>query len=301
MLLLKDTASFIRVTCSTTGADLRVHASWIDEDSPSYNPGSQNTPAIVNTTPTIVVPSPSGTAARNVKHLNITNNHATVGTPVLVEHSDGTTVIPLMGVTLLPGENLVFGATGEWRHHDAQGAEYTYNVPPSLNLGPAGCIAETIPRDLCSETNTTVAASGTLWMQAIKLVAGQVLNNIMLSSATTAAGTPTNCIAGIYNAARQLVAQTADQLTAAWAANTVKTLALTAAYRVPTSGLYYIGYYMKATTVITMKGGTARATTGLANIAPILAGTSTTALTTALPATAGSITVSLASIYAAVT
>jgi len=301
MLLLTGTAHLVRLTCGAAGADVRVHASWVDSDAGAYTLGSQNTAAIVNTTPTTVVPSPTGTVDRNVKHLNITNNHATVATSVLVEHYDGTTYEPLMGVTLLPGENLVFGATGEWRHHDPQGAEYSYNIPLKVNLGIAGTQAETMPRELCTETNSVVpTASGTLWMQAIYLYAGQVLNNIILSSATTAAGTPTNAIAGIYDAARNKVAETADQLTTAWAANTTKTLGLTAAYRVPTSGLYYIGFYMKASTIITMKGTTARTANQLAGAAPILQGTSTTGLTTSLPATAAAITVSNASLYAAV-
>jgi hypothetical protein len=121
-----------------------------------------------------------------------------------------------------------------------------------------------------------------------------------LSSAATAANTPTNYIAGIFDINRNLVAQTANQTTTAWAANTVKTIALTAAYRVPTSGLYYIGFFMTATTIITMKGHTARTASQLAGTTPILQGTSSTGLTTALPNLAAAITVSTASMYAAV-
>ena len=69
----------------------------------------------------------------------------------------------------------------------------------------------------------------------------------------------------------------------------------------PTSGLYYIGFFMTATTIITMKGGNARTGAQLAGTAPILSGTSSTGLTTALPDPAAALTVSTASLYAAVT
>ena len=75
---------------------------------------------------------------------------------------------------------------------------------------------------------------------------------------------------------------------------------MTSAYRVTASGPYYIGYFMTATTVATLKGGTARTGGQLAGSAPIIYGTSTTGLTTALPATAAAITSATASIYAAV-
>jgi hypothetical protein len=159
-----------------------------------------------------------------------------------------------------------------------------------------------MPRELCPEVNSTVpTASGTLWLQAIYLKAGQLISNIILSSATTAAGTPTNARAGLFDlATRALLAETANQTTTAWAANTVKTLALTTPYRVPTSGLYYIGFYMTATTIITMKGGTAKTGAQLAGTAPILGGASSTGLTTAMPNPAAAITAGTASLYAAV-
>ena len=75
---------------------------------------------------------------------------------------------------------------------------------------------------------------------------------------------------------------------------------MTTPYRVPTSGLYYIGLMVAATTVPTTKGGTAKTGGQLASTAPILHGTSTTGLTTTLPDPAAAITGGLVSIYAAV-
>jgi hypothetical protein len=300
MLLLTSTSDIVRIVTGSAGS-IHVHASWVDNASGTITPGRTNTAAITTATTTTIVAAPAASTQRNVKHLNITNNSGSVSNVVVVQHFDGTNSEDLMGVTLLPGENLIFNAEGTWHHHDAQGAEYGYTVPTPPNLGLTGTLSETIPRELCPEVNTAVGATGVLFMQAIKLTAGQVINNIIASSATTAAGTPTNYAFGIYDSARNLLANTANQTTTAWAANTVKTIALTAAFRVPTTGVYYIGFYMTATTVLTLKGGTAKTGGQLAAAAPILNGTSSTGLTTTLPNPAAAITAGTASIYAAVT
>lgn len=302
MLLLTSTSDVIRVVTGQTGASINVHSSWVDAASGTYTPGRTNTASIVTNTTTTVVASPAASTQRNVKNISITNNHATVSSQVTVQHYDGTNSEDLMGVTLLPGENLILGDDGHWDHHDTQGGLYTYGGPPTANLGITNTFAETMPRETCPEVNTVApTASGTLFMQAIYLKAGQLVSNITVSSATTAAGTPTAGRVGLYDASRNLRATSADQTTTAWAANTVKTLAMTTPYRVPTSGLYYIGFYMTATTVITMKGGTAKIGGQLASQVPILHGTSSTGLTTTLPDPAAAITGGLVTIYAGVT
>lgn len=301
MLLLTATNHLVRLTCSGAGADIRVHASYIDTDAGASTLALQNTPAITSTTPTTIVPSPTGTVKRNVKHLNIRNIHASVGVSVRVEHYDGTTYIELMEVILKAGESLVLGSTGKWRHTDVNGAEYSRALPELLSLSMAETLAETLPREVCTETNATIpSTSGTLWMQAINLRAGLLISNITLISATTAAVTPTQYIAGLYSYALSKLAETANQTTAAWAANTMKTLALTTPYRVPTSGIYYIGFYMVAATIVKLKAAANRTGGQLGGEAPILGGTSTAGLTTALPATAAAITFGTNMLYSTV-
>lgn len=304
MLILASITDIIRIVTGSA-ADVDVHASWVDYDSSggTITPSRTNTPAITTATTTTVVASPgNATTKRNVKRLNITNAHATTATQVTVQHFDGTTSEDLMGVTLLAGENLVLNDEGEWSHHDVQGAPYTYTVPAGSNLGATGVLAETMPREICPEVNTVVPTlSGTLFMQAIYLTAGQLVSNIGISSATTAAGTPTNYFFALYDANRALRAVSANQTTTAWAANTYKVLAMTTPYRVPTSGLYYIGIMMTATTIITTKGGTAKTGGQLSNVVPVLHGTSTTGLTTAMPDPAAALaTGSTSTFYAAV-
>lgn len=300
MLLLTSTSDKVQVITGSAGASVDVHASWVDNSSGTITPGRFNVVGIATASTTDIVASPGSGVQRNVKGIYITNTSATVSTQVTVVHTDGTNVADLMGVTLLPGENLVMEDSGNWNHHDAQGGDYTYAGPPTSNLGITGTLAETMPRETCPEVNTTAGASGTLFMQAIYLKAGQLVSNITIASATTAIGTPTNQFYALYDANRNLLAQSANQTTAAWAANTVRTLAMTTPYRVPTSGLYYIGLLQVATTIATIKGGTAKTGGQLAAAVPILHGTSTTGLTTALPNPAAAITAGTASIYAAV-
>jgi hypothetical protein len=299
VLLLTSTSDVIKLVTASAVATIGVHASWVDNASGTITPGRTNT-AISTATTTTVLAAPAASTQRNVKMLAISNNHASSSCLITVQHFDGTTTVDLETVYLGPQESLVLTEEGEWYHYDATGAKYSYTGLGIGNLGIGGALAETLPRQFLTETNTTVAASGTLNMQAIYLTAGQLISTISLSSATTGAGTPTHYFFGLYDSSRNLLAQTADQTSSAWAANAVKTLSLTTPYRVTVSGVYYIGYFMTATTVPTLKGFTARTATQVAGVAPILQGTSSTGLTTALPNPAAAITVSTASFWASV-
>ena len=128
MIILASTSDLIRVVTSHA-AQVEVHASFVDLAGTTVTPGRTNTLITTATTTTVVAP-PGSSTVRNVKHLNITNNHAGQSCIVTVEHSDGTTVIELMSFTLLPGENMIFNEEGRWAHRDAQGAEY-----PPAGLG----------------------------------------------------------------------------------------------------------------------------------------------------------------------
>lgn len=126
MLNLASTSDLIRVVTSHA-AQIEVHASWVDLNGTTVTPGRTNTAPITTAATTTVVASPAASTVRNVKHLNITNDHASQSCTVTVEHTDGTNAIEMMAFTLLPGENMIFNEEGRWAHSDAQGAEY----PPS--------------------------------------------------------------------------------------------------------------------------------------------------------------------------
>lgn len=300
MLLLTSTSDIIRIVTGSAVSTIGVHASYVDKNGTTFTPGRTNT-AITTATTTTVVPSPAASTQRNLKLLAISNNHATLSCLITVQHFDGTTSVDLEMVYLGPQESLLFTEEGEWYHYDAAAGKYSYNPVTGETPGIGGTQAETMPRHVITETNSVMGASGVLNMQAIYLKAGQLVSNISLHSATTAAGTPTNYRFGLFDGSRNLLAESANQTTTAWGAQTLKTLAMTTPYRVLVSGLYYIGYYMTATTVPTMKGNTTKTGGQLAGTAPILQGTSSTGLTTANPNPAAAITVSTASFWAAVT
>ena len=303
MLILTPTDILRLITGSA--ADIEVYCSFVDAPYPA-TPSSAMSPertaplSITTATTTTIVPAPAASTRRNVKYINVTNNHANQACQVGVELFDGSGFVELREVTLLPGENLAMTDDAEWHHRDAQNGEYTYTPPANQNLGVTGTIAETMPREQCPEVNTAAPATGVLGLMAVKLRAGDLVSTIDLWSATTAAGTPTNYMAGLFDANRNLLATSTNKTTEAWAANSLKSFAMTTPYRVPVTGLYYIGYFMTATTVATLKGGTARTGVQLNAAAPIIYGTSSTGLTTALPNPAAAMTSSTASLYAAV-
>lgn len=125
MLLMTGTSDLVQIV-TAQAADIEVHASWLDvTGTPQVvTPGRTNTASITTATTTTVVGSPAASTQRNVKRINITNNHASVACAVEVIHTDGTNPVEIIGVNLLPGENLILDATGAWHHRDANGGEY---------------------------------------------------------------------------------------------------------------------------------------------------------------------------------
>ena len=129
MLLLTSTSDLVRVTTSAA-SDIEVYAAWVDHSAGVFTPGRTNTASITTAATTTVVASPAASTQRNLKHLNITNNHASASCTVTVDHTDGTNPVELMAFTLLPGENMIFNEEGRWVHRDQNGGEY-----PPAGLG----------------------------------------------------------------------------------------------------------------------------------------------------------------------
>ncbi|MES2903856.1 MAG: hypothetical protein V4696_06705 [Pseudomonadota bacterium] len=297
-MFLANTSSIVRVVTGSAVSTIGVHADWVDNATGTYTPGTTNT-AITTATTTTVVAAPAGSTVRNVKGLKIDNNHATSSCVVTIQHFDGTTSVDIVKIALAAGESFAMAEDGEWRHLTAYGAEYEYSAPGGGNLGIAGTVAETIPRELCQEANVSPLISGTVYLQGLYLKAGQVCTNISFFSSTTAAGTPTNQIFGLYGPNRQLYAQTTNDTTAAWAANTIKTLALSAPVTIPISGVYFVAILVTATTVPNLKG--MASSNILVTHERALRFNSNSGLTTTLPVPALIGTVGSSIIWAAIT
>lgn len=163
----------------------------------------------------------------------------------------------------------------------------------ALDGSPAGLLRANLRRSECGG-NLAALTTQVMTSVAIYLEAGDVVTNLTFCSATTAAGTPTNWWFALYSPAATpaLLAQSADQASAAWAANSPKTLALAAPYTVPTAGIYYAAVQVKATTVPTLLGAALNVNASSAVVAgqKILALTSGSGLTDTAPATITSAT-----------
>jgi len=168
-------------------------------------------------------------------------------------------------------------------------AAYAAQQAYALDGSPAGVNYSNLAR---SQAGTDLAALTTQVMTsvAIWLPAGTVVTNLTFVSGATAAGTPTNWWFALYSSAATpaLLAQTADQTSTAWAAETAKTVALTTPQTITTTAVYYAAIMVKATTPPSLAGtGRAGAGASAAVIAgnKILAQTSGSSLTTTAPAT----------------
>lgn len=124
---------------------------------------------------------------------------------------------------------------------------------------PTAALAQTYSRYLAiSDVGTTA----TEWMlSAINLTTGTVVSNISFVTGNTGAGgAQTHWFYGLFDSGVNALAFTGDQLTAALAANTVKTLAVAtvaggaaSSYTITANGVYYLGFYM-AGSVTTLVG-----------------------------------------------
>jgi hypothetical protein len=156
----------------------------------------------------------------------------------------------------------------------------------SSSSPPSAALAETVPRILCTSSTMTLT-SGTLYLAEVWLQAGIPVGHWNWVCGTTGSTTATHWWGCVLDSSRILRAVTADQLTATITASSLATVALTATYTPPTSGVYYWGLMVAAGTPPTSAASaTALGTAILTALPP--SGTSTTGLTT--PGTVGSTT-----------
>lgn len=114
--------------------------------------------------------------------------------------------------------------------------------PEATYLGSAAYRESFSP--FLGSSNITGAGSGIMSMVGIPLYAGDVVTSLSFMSGATALTQGSNNDGhwwfALYNpAAATMLAQTADQTTAAWAANTIKTLALSSPQTIAATGLHY--------------------------------------------------------------
>ena len=243
-----------------------------------------------NTTDVDLAGAPSSGETYDIQNINVYNDDTVAQTVTIKLDVSGTETILYKGVVGV-GDVISWTAEGGWKNT-------SNNITPLLNNKKVltGALYETFDRDLCDEVNTAALSSGRLSLQAIYLPAGKTISSISFWSATTAAGTPTNQLFGLFDSSYNLLRSSTNDTSTAWAANSRKTLSLTSTFTTTYSGIHYLGIMVAATTVPTLKGNTAKTGGQLNAGAPTMGGTSTTGLTTALPATAaapGTVTTSI--------
>lgn len=128
MLLCLGTTDKIQVVTSAAG-DIDVHSSYADYDpaqaaNDRVTLGRKNGNVVTAVTYDAVDPPGSG-KSRNVKTLHVANAHASVANTVTLQHTDGTTVVEIEKVTLLPSERIAYREGIGTRVIDANGAEKT--------------------------------------------------------------------------------------------------------------------------------------------------------------------------------
>jgi hypothetical protein len=115
-------------------------------------------------------------------------------------------------------------------------------------------VRENFDRAICFSAVVAIGATGVMASYGIPLYAGDVITSLACMSGNVGATTPTNWWFALYDTSKNLMAQTADQTTTAWAALTVKDIALATPKTITNTGIYYAAIMMKATTVNNLAG-----------------------------------------------
>jgi len=131
MILLASTSDKIQVQTSST-ADIDVHASYVDLSGSTITPSRDNT-QITSIATTDVVAPPGASTQRTVKSLFIRNKHATTANNVTVIHTDGTTAVELIKVTLNAGYTLRYDEGNGFEILDAFGRTLLNNSDNGSN------------------------------------------------------------------------------------------------------------------------------------------------------------------------
>lgn len=199
------------------------------------------------------------------------------------------------------------GPQGFQGNPGAQGAQGAAGSNTWPQLMPTNTLAESAWHTQSVSDNNPLA-SGTLFLVPIWLQQGTVIGHLNFWTGSVAATAPTHQWAGLFDSARVLLAETADQGAAAIGATAKLSLAIAqiasgaaSSFTTTYTGLHYIGILITATTVPRMYGTPSQPFGAGPLTDTPAAGSSTTGLTTppAFPFTAAAITASTIDMYAA--
>lgn len=119
MILLTSTSDKLQVITSS-GADIDVHATYVDLSGTTVTPSRTNT-LITTATTTDIVGSPASSTQRTIKSLFLRNVDATTSNDVTIQHTDGTNVVEFLKFTLLAGYVLHYNEGDGFKLFDSFG------------------------------------------------------------------------------------------------------------------------------------------------------------------------------------
>lgn len=134
---------------------------------------------------------------------------------------------------------------------DSPVLDWPYNALPGVDQD--SFVRSNIPVYSCT-SDLAATGTGVAIGTRIFLRKGDVVTNLTFVSGNTAAATLTAWWHALYDPDGNLLAQSADQGSAAWAANTAKKLALSSAQTINEDGWYIAATSTSASTVQTLIG-----------------------------------------------
>jgi hypothetical protein len=111
MLNLSTPSTLLQIATGSAVASIAVHASYVDLSPFATVPAAINT-LITTATTTTVVPAPADGTDRNVKFLSIRNTSG-AACQVAVQITDGSLVVSLFNINLLPGYLIQYDGDGD--------------------------------------------------------------------------------------------------------------------------------------------------------------------------------------------
>lgn len=134
---------------------------------------------------------------------------------------------------------------------DAAALDLPFNALPGVDQGDF--IRSNIPAWACT-SDLTATGTGVAIGTRVFLRAGDVVTNVAFVAGNTALATGTAGWHALYDPDGNLLAQSAAQGNAAWAANTARRLALSAPVTIKKDGWYIVATSVTASTVPTLIG-----------------------------------------------
>jgi hypothetical protein len=203
------------------------------------------------------------------------------GTPGSWAKSNNIT-IDATSTDIQPGGLQTAGSVGKAADAGHVHPNYSYQ---SMYLAPTGATSETFPRQFCTAYITT-PTSGNLYVSAIPLPKGLIINNLSTIIGSTTASGVTHGWYVLMDNNLVVRAVSADQTSGNWATSyeAVPLSVAGSSYTTTYGGLYYVGFCIVAATMPVFTGWTG-ALAVPNSIAPILGGFSSSTGLTSPPAT----------------